>query len=69
MRSISLTVAMLMVFTGCATGGKAGGTNHGAGGDSGVDPSPRPVAIDPAKVIDLSYAFGDQTIYWPTAAA
>ncbi|QOV91908.1 cyclase family protein [Humisphaera borealis] len=64
MRSISLTVvAMLMVFTGCATGGKPGGANHGAGGD----PSPRPVAIDPAKVIDLSYAFGDQTIYWPTA--
>ncbi|QOV89477.1 cyclase family protein [Humisphaera borealis] len=63
MRSISLTLAMLMVLAGCATGGKAGGTNHGSGGD----PSPRPVAIDPAKVIDLSYAFGDQTIYWPTA--
>src|SRR5688572_22037144 len=24
-------------------------------------------AIDPAKVIDLSYAFGPDTIYWPTA--
>ena len=28
--------------------------------------TPRP-AIDPAKVIDLTYAYDDHTIYWPTA--
>jgi kynurenine formamidase len=26
-----------------------------------------PAVIDPAKVVDLSYAFGPETIYWPTA--
>lgn len=33
-------------------------------------PPPPPAAralIDPARVIDLSYPFDDQTIYWPTA--
>ena len=29
-------------------------------------PQSRP-SIDPAKVIDLTYAFGPDTIYWPTA--
>jgi kynurenine formamidase len=28
---------------------------------------PSPPAIDLAKVVDLSYAFGPDTIYWPTA--
>jgi kynurenine formamidase len=28
---------------------------------------PSPALIDPAKVVDLSYSFGRDTIYWPTA--
>jgi hypothetical protein len=28
--------------------------------------TPRP-AIDPAKVIDLTYSFDEHTVYWPTA--
>jgi kynurenine formamidase len=31
-----------------------------------ASPSPAPL-IDPAKVIDLTYPFGPDTIYWPTA--
>lgn len=27
----------------------------------------RTPAVDPAKIVDLSYAFGPDTIYWPTA--
>lgn len=30
-------------------------------------PQPAPSAIDLQKVVDLSYAFGPDTIYWPTA--
>jgi kynurenine formamidase len=30
-------------------------------------PHPRPVPIDASKVVDLSYGFGSDTIYWPTA--
>jgi kynurenine formamidase len=28
---------------------------------------PHAAAIDPLKVVDLSYSFGPETIYWPTA--
>ena len=28
---------------------------------------PRRATIDASKVVDLSYAFGPDTIYWPTA--
>ncbi len=38
-----------------------------AAGCSALRPAPTPSAIDPQKVIDLSYAFGPDTIYWPTA--
>jgi kynurenine formamidase len=27
----------------------------------------RATALDPAKLVDLSYAFGSDTVYWPTA--
>src|SRR5262245_39019151 len=29
--------------------------------------APAKLAIDPNKVVDLSYSFGPETIYWPTA--
>ncbi len=32
-------------------------------------PLSRPVPVDTSKVIDLSYGFGSDTIYWPTAEA
>ena len=44
-------LAILFALTGCAT--KA--------------PPRRAPIIDPAKFLDLSYAFGPETIYWPTA--
>jgi kynurenine formamidase len=28
---------------------------------------PKPAAIDPSKVVDLTYSFDESTIYWPTA--
>lgn len=31
-----------------------------------VSAAPRAPLIDPAKVVDLSYSFGPDTIYWPT---
>jgi len=44
-------LAILFVVTGCAT-----------------KPPSRPTnAIDPKKLVDLSYTFGPETIYWPTA--
>src|SRR5687767_4476697 len=35
-------------------------------GCTATRPGPQ-ATIDPAKVVDLSYAFGPDTIYWPTA--
>lgn len=44
-------LAILFVVTGCA-----------------ATPPPRPTnEIDPKKLVDLSYTFGPETIYWPTA--
>jgi kynurenine formamidase len=34
---------------------------------SGCSAGSHTAAIDPAKIVDLSYSFGPQTIYWPTA--
>jgi kynurenine formamidase len=47
----SSLLAILIVAAGCAT----------------KSPPRHATAIDPAKVVDLSYAFGPETIYWPTA--
>ena len=44
-------VAGILLLLGCA-----GGPPHAA-----------QAALDPIKVVDLSYAFGPDTIYWPTA--
>jgi kynurenine formamidase len=30
-------------------------------------PTPQPFSIDPSKVVDLSYTYDAQTIYWPNA--
>src|ERR1041384_3770793 len=27
----------------------------------------RQISVNPARIVDLSYSFGPQTIYWPTA--
>jgi len=53
-------VWVLLVFSGCVS--------TSATSSSGASPSkPRGSAIDPGKLVDLSYTFGPETIYWPTA--
>lgn len=68
-----------MVAAGCATLTAAGlfpsvprmltlfATLAAAALASGCGAREHPAAIDIGKVVDLSYAFGPQTIYWPTA--
>lgn len=34
---------------------------------SGCSAGTRHAVLDPAKIVDLSYSFGPETIYWPTA--
>jgi kynurenine formamidase len=46
-----LSVGVLSLTAGCA----------------GTRPQLPPAAIDSRKVVDLSYSFGPDTIYWPTA--
>lgn len=31
--------------------------------------APRPLSIDPARIVDLTYALGEQTVVWPTSRA
>lgn len=34
-----------------------------------VEPATHPLHLDDAKLLDLTYAFDDKTVYWPTAKA
>lgn len=44
-----------------------GGMARMASAQSSPTDRSSPAMINPSKVIDLTYSFGDQTIYWPTA--
>jgi kynurenine formamidase len=50
----------LVVALAWVLGVAAAGCSGGGGGAVGL-------RIDPGKVVDLSYAFGPETVYWPTA--
>ena len=51
-RALTALIGLTALIAGCAGNPRGGGPA---------------LAFDPAKVIDLSYSFGPDTIYWPTA--
>lgn len=60
MRRITFMLVLVLIAA------SAGCVSSAAPGTGPRGPLPSPV-IDPAKVIDLSYSFGPETVYWPTA--
>ncbi len=61
----SAALGGLLVFAAGAC--RCGGASATAVGQLGAASAPLAVLDDPSRVIDLTYPFDEQTVYWPTA--